>query len=206
MKKITYFILATLSTCNLVFGDEDLWESKGPHIRIKKNDQDGSYVVFERSPDDRKLMKTMKNPNGKVKMSATYQRGPKGFLRNGQIHSGQGVLLFRVQYGYNEKTGQLIAEQMFDARVKRYYPTLKDKNGKPVEMPIRRVYYIYDEDGNQSRAISLVPKKGKDAEEVFKRTKDTLDLYGDEEGFSSEKSTRPDLNPFDEEKKRKSRK
>ncbi|MDB4498720.1 hypothetical protein N9236_01790, partial [bacterium] len=156
MKKVTYFIIASLFAAGSGFSDEDLWESKGPHVRIKKNDQDGSYVVFERSPDDRRLVKTTKNENGEVKMKATYTRDTKGFLRYGQIHDGQGVLIYRVQYGYDNESGQLVAEQMFDARVKHFFPTL-DKNGQRKEMPIRRVYYFYDSEGNQSKAISLVP-------------------------------------------------
>ena len=112
MTKATYFIIASLFATGAGFSDEDLWESKGPHVRIKKNDQDGSYVVFERSPDDRRLVKTTKNENGEVKMKATYTRDNKGFLRYGQIHDGQGVLIYRVQYGYDNESGQLVAEQI----------------------------------------------------------------------------------------------
>lgn len=201
MKKVIYFIIASLFAIGSGFSDEDLWESKGPHVRIKKNDQDGSYVVFERSPDDRRLVKTTKNENGEVKMKATYTRDTKGFLRYGQIHDGQGVLIYRVQYGYDNESGQLVAEQMFDARVKHFFPTL-DKNGQRKEMPIRRVYYFYDSEGNQSKAISLVPKAGKTARETFKKTNKPLDLYGEEEGFDPNNSTRPE-SPFDDENKKK---
>ena len=196
MKKVTFSIFASLFAAAPVFADEELWESQGPHVRIKKNDQDGSYVVFERSPDDRRLVKTTKNENGEVKMKATYTRDAKGFLRYGQIHDGQGVLIYRVQYGYDNETGQLVAEQMFDARVKHFYPL--DANGQRKEMPIRRVYYFYDAEGNQSKAISLVPKAGKTARETFNKTKKPLDLYGEEDGFDPQKSTRPD-SPFDKE-------
>jgi hypothetical protein len=68
-------------------------------------------------------------------------------------------------------------------------------------MPIRRVYYFYDAEGNQSKAISLVPKAGKTARETFNRTKKPLDLYGEEEGFDPKNSTRPD-SPFDKEKEK----
>lgn len=214
MKKAIAILTGVLATLPLLHADEDLWESKGPHVRIKKNDQDGSYVVFERSPDDRRLVKTTKNQNGEVKMRATYRRNKKGFLTVGQIHDGQGELIFRVQYGYDIETGRLIAEQMYDARVKRYYPlyytdpetgervkNVDPETGERIQMPIRRVYYIYDAEGNQSRALSLVPKAGKNAEDVFRRTGNDLALYGDEPDFDPSKSTRGDLNPFDAEKK-----
>ena len=202
MKKSIFII--TLALAFAVYGDQDLWESKGPHVRIKKNDQDGSHVVFERSPDDRRLVKTTKNQNGEVKMRATYTRNEKGFLTFGQIHDGQGTLIYRVQYGYDRATGRLIAEQMFDARVRNYYPLpIKDEEtGARVEMPVRRVYYFYDAEGNQSKAISLVPRDGATAEEAFRKTKKPLDLYGEEPGFDPEtQSTRPD-SPFEEEKQK----
>lgn len=205
MKKAISILLGTfVSFAPLpLHAEDDLWESKGPHVRIKRNDQDGSYVVFERSPDDRSLVKTTKNQNGDVKMRATYIRNPEGFLVSGQIHDGQGTLIYRVQYGYHVETGQLVAEQMYDARVKNYYPAeIRDpKTGKRVEMPVRRVYYYYDAEGNQSKAISLVPRSGKSAEEIFRKTKKPLALYGEEENFDPEtQSTRPD-SPFEMDSK-----
>lgn len=215
MKKAISILLAPLVVWGVACADDDLWESKGPHVRIKRNDQDGSYVVFERSPDDRRLVKTTKNQNGQVKMRATYKRNEKGFLTFGQIHDGQGTLIYRVQYGYDKKTGRLIAEQMFDARVKNYYPlwytdpetgkkvkVVDPETGERVEMPVRRVYYFYDAEGNQSRALSLVPMDGQKAEEAFRRTGKTLSLYGEEDEFDASKSTRGDLNPFDQEKRK----
>ena len=202
MKKITFALLLCALPVNLAFCDDnDLWESKGPHVRIKRNDQDGSYVVFERSPDDRRLVKTTKDQNDRVKMKATYMRNPKGFLTVGRIHDGQGNLIYRVKYGYHQETGLLIAEDMFDARVKNYYPVgYKGKDGGRVEMPIRRVYYFYDADGNQSKAISLVPNPGKTAKEVFENSKKTLDLYTKETDFDTSQSTVPN-SPFDKDKK-----
>lgn len=204
MNKTLHIITACLLAFGIAHAEDDLWESKGPHVRIKKNDQDGSYVVFERSPDDRSLIKTTKDQNGRIKMKARYQRGPKGFLRNGQIYDGQGSLIYRVQYGYKPETGQLIAEQMFDARVKNLYPPeIRDENGNRKEMPIRRVYYFYDADGNQSKAISLVPKPGKTAKETFVKTRKDLDLYGTEKNFNPDKATNPLTdNPFEEERKK----
>lgn len=203
MKKYIHFVIASIFVLSPAQADDDLWESKGPHVRIKKNDQDGSYVVFERSPDDQSLVKTTKDQNGRVKMKARYQRGPRGFLRKGQIYDGQGTFIYRVIYGYDSQTGQLVAEQMFDARVKNLYPPeFTDKDGNRIEMPIRRVYYFYDADGNQSKAISLVPKPGMTAQEAFpQKAKEPLDLFDKEDDFDPKNSTNPQLdNPFEKEK------
>ena len=173
--------------------DEDLWEAKGPHVRIKRN-QDGSRVEFRRSPDDQKLVKTTKNENGVIRMSSVYFRNKKGFLTAGRIYDGLGNMMFRVRYGYDRESGQLIAEDMFDQRAPLHR---FDEGGKRVEIPVRRIYYFYDAQGNQSKAISLVAKKGKMANEVFKDRKvGNKDLYEEEE-FDERNSTRPDDNPFD---------
>lgn len=184
--------------------DQDLWESKGPHVRIKRSDQDGSYVVFERTPDDQKLIKTTRDVNDVIKMRAIYYRNPKGFLTLGRIYDGQGKQLYRVRYGYDKTTGLLVAEDMFDDRVKFHFPDKVDAKGNLVEMPVRRIYYFYDADGNQSKAIALVPNKGAKAEDVFKNKKRSeLDHFQEDKGFDIKDSTRPDLNnPFEEEKKK----
>lgn len=196
MKNLFATSIILLGIAPPIFADNDLWESKGPHVRIKRNDQDGSQVIFQRSPDDRTLVKTTKDENLRIKMKATYTRNPKGFLTTGRIHDGQGNLIYRVKYGYDRKTGQLIAEDMFDARVRRTYPDVRDSNGQLKEMPIRRVYYFYDADGNQSKAISLVPNKGKTAEEVFKKKE--LRHFQKEENFDPNSTTNPlRNNPFE---------
>jgi len=200
MKKL--LIAATAVALSLVYchADEDLWESTGPHVRIKRNDHDGSHVVFRRNPDDKKLVKTTKDQNGNIKMTAIYYRNDKGFLTAGQIRDGLGNRLYRVRYGYDKNSGLLIAEDMFDARVKNYYPDhVRDTKGNRKEMPVRRIYYFYDAQGNQSKAISLVPRKGKTAEEVFSGSGDNK--FYKEEPFDPNLSTRPDQNPFDQEKK-----
>lgn len=202
MKKITSLLIVLIIFPFTALGDDDLWESKGPHVRIKRNDQDGSYIVFERTPDDRRLVKTMMNQNDQVEMKAVYYRNPRGFLTTGRIHDGRGTLIFRVVYGYDKQTGLLVAEDMFDARVKRFYPpTVRDDKGERVEMPIRRVYYFYDADGNQAKAMSLVPRAGKTAEEIFTKSGDRLDLYGEDATFSADQSTAPTKdNPFEDDK------
>ena len=165
---------------------DELLESKGPHVRIKRNPHDGSSVIFRRYPEDRKLVKTTKDANGATKMRAVYLRNDQGYLTAGRIYDGQGQFLFRVRYGYHKQTGQLRAEEMFDAQVKRFFAEL-DKNGQRKEMPVRRIYYFYDAQGNQSKAISLVPKKGQRADEVFQKVRHNREL-----------ETRPD-SPFKED-------
>lgn len=182
MQKLTLLLFAALLIPNPApaQANNDLWEATGPHVRIKRDNANGTYVEFKRDPEDRKLVKTTKDANGSVLMTSTYFRNDKGFLTAGRIHDGMGTALYRVRYGYSAKTGQLIAEEMFDAQTERYFP------GTRQEMPLRRIYYFYDAQGNQSKAISLVPRKGKMAQEVF----------------DSKNSTRPDQNPFDQEKNR----
>ncbi|YCM43251.1 hypothetical protein V2O64_18235 [Verrucomicrobiaceae bacterium 227] len=209
MKKLTRILAIALLAIPQAHADNDLWESKGPHVRIKRNDQDGSYVVFERTPDDKSLTKTTKDQNDRIKLQATYRRNSKGFLTTGQIHDGQGVLLWKVRYGYDAKTGLLIAEDMFDARVRRYYPPqFRNDDGTLKEMPIRRVYYFYDADGNQSKAISLVPNKGKTVQEVFpnnlqrRMSEEDRKHFTPDESFDPNSTTNPNDNPFDKDRKK----
>jgi hypothetical protein len=198
MKKALTLLAFSLFISPSFSREEDLWESKGAHVRIKRNSFDGSHVVFKRRPDDKTLTKTTKDKDNNITMTAVYYRNDRGFLTAGRIYDGQGVMLFRVNYGYHKVTGYLVAEDMYETRVKFEIATA---DGKMVERPVRRIYYFYDEDVNQSKAISLVAKKGQMAEDVFpnKNPKDA-DLYN-EEKFDPSKSFRPD-NPFDEEKKK----
>ena len=197
MKKlITRFAAAffLVSTC---LADQDLWESKGPHVRIKRNNFDGSLVEFKRTPDSKKLIKTTKDKDGNIMMTAVYLRNDKGFLTAGRIYDGQGTPLYRVRYGYDKVTGYLRAEDMFDSQAKFERP---GPDGKMTEFPVRRIYYWYDDEGNESKAIALVPKKGKAAEEVFNKNKRKESDYYKEEVFDPAKSTRPE-DPFTDEKK-----
>ena len=201
MKKILTFLALGLISLPLHSKDEDLWEAQGPHVRIKRNNFDGSHVVFKRTPDDKKLVKTTKDKNDNVTMTAVYFRNDRGFLTAGRIYDGQGVALFRVRYGYDKKTGYLVAEDMFNSRAKFERPMA---DGTMKEMPVRRIYYWYDDDGNQSKAISLVAKKGKMAKDVFPDKGQKENDFYNEEKFDAGKSFRPDQdNPFEEEKKAK---
>ncbi|NNC90642.1 MAG: hypothetical protein HKN82_19465 [Akkermansiaceae bacterium] len=136
------------------------WQAIGPNVRMMSH-QDGSRTQFRRSPDERTLTKRTRGPNGVVKMVAVYRMDKNGNPRGCQIFDGRNNLLFKVSYGYHRVHGQLVAEDMFDARVKRIDPS----TGK--ETPVRRMYYTYDAQGNQSKPIVIVPVKGRTAEAVF---------------------------------------
>ena len=198
MKKLITSLLASIVLVPLGHAELELLENKGPHVRIMRNNFDGSLVEFSRTPDSRQLLKKTKDKDGNIMMTARYFRNPKGFLTAGEIYDGQGVLLYRVRYGYDKKTGYLRAEDMFNARVKFQRPV----NGEMKEFPVRRIYYWYDDEGNESKAIALVPKKGKAAEEVFKKKNFKEDDLYQKEKFDPSKSFRPQ-DPFKDDPKKK---
>ena len=142
------------------------WEAIGPNVRIMRH-QDGSRTEFRRSPDDRTLTKKTTSTNGAVILVTIYRLDSNGNPRGCQIFDGKSTLLYKVSYGYHRTTGQLVAEDMFDARVKYL-----DSEGKV--MPVRRMYYTYDAHGNRSKAQAFVNIKGKLAEEVYDDAKATF--------------------------------
>lgn len=152
------------------------WEADGPNVRIMRH-QDGSRTEFRRSPDDRTLTKKMTGTNGAIKMVTIYRLDKNGNPRGCQIFDGRGTLLYKVRYGYHKTTGQLVAEDMFDARTK----ILNPESGE--EMPVRRMYYTYDAQGNRSKAQAFVNIKGRMAEDVYGKAKTT---YPDENPFRAE--------------------
>lgn len=196
MKKLLTSFIASVALVSIGHGNLELLENKGPHVRIMRNNFDGSLIEFSRTPDSRQLLKKTKDKDGNIMMTARYFRNPKGFLTAGEIYDGQGVLLYRVRYGYDKKTGFLRAEDMFDARVKFQRPI----NGEMKELPVRRIYYWYNDEGEESKAIALVPKKGKAAEDLFKNKNVAEDKIYVEEKFDPSKSFRPQ-DPFQNEKK-----
>lgn len=135
------------------------WEEVGPNVRIMRHD-DGSRTEFRRSPDDRTLTKKTTGTNGIIMMTAVYRMDSNGNPRGCAIFDGKGTKLYIVSYGYHTTTGQLVAEDMFDARAH-----FLDKKGR--ELPVRRLYYSYDAQGNRSKAQAINPIPGKTAEEVF---------------------------------------
>jgi len=151
----------------------------GPNVRIIRH-ADGARTRFTRTPDNTTLTKKQFSPNGVVTMVTVYTMklgNPIGC----KIYDGDKNLLFKVSYGYRKSDGKLVEERMFDARVKRTDP----HTGK--EMPVQRICYLYDGQGNRSAPIvyNLLPADAKDIEYFEQR-------FG-------VKSSALDQNPFDED-------
>jgi hypothetical protein len=140
---------------------QDGWEQAGPNVRIKRH-QDGSRTVFQRSPDDRTLVKRTFGEQGNLKMVAVYRVDGSGNPLSCKIFDGSKNVLYKVSYGYDKHTGRLEAERMFDARVQRL-----DPNNPAQETPIRVMYYNYDAQGNTTAPEVYTFNKGMSAEDVF---------------------------------------
>lgn len=140
--------------------DKDFNALDGPNVRVMRH-EDGSRTLFLRSEDNRTLTKKKFSPNGVLVMINIYRMDSYGNPIAGKIYDGGKNLIFKVSYGYRKSDGQLVEEQMFDARVKRTDPD----TGK--EMPVQRVCYVYDAKGNRSAPIVYNLLPGKSFEEVF---------------------------------------
>ncbi len=140
----------------------------GPNVRFMKG-EDGSKSLFIRSPDHRILTKSTRSPNGVLTMVTRYTMDASQNPIGCKIRDGQGTEMFKVSYGYDQNTGQLMAELMFDSRVKRIDP----RSGK--EMPVQRVAYLYDANGERSAPIVFNLLPGKTFEEVFGVKSSALD-------------------------------
>lgn len=132
----------------------------GPNVRVMRHD-DGSRTLFTRTPDNRTLTKKKFSANGVLMMLTVYRMDANENPIGCRISDGHGNLLFKVSYGYRKTDGQLVEERMFDARVVRKDPN----NGK--EMPVQRICYVYDAQGNRSAPIIYNLLPGKTFEEVF---------------------------------------
>lgn len=140
---------------------QEKWEKNGPNVRVKRH-QDGSRTVFQRSPENKTLVKRMFGPNGAEKLVTVYRVNSQGNPLACKIWDGRKTLLYKVAYGYSRKTGRLEAERMFDARVHRPDPRNPSK-----EAPIRIMYYNYDAAGNPTAPEVYTFHFGKTADEVF---------------------------------------
>jgi len=144
------------------------------NVRIMRNN-DGSYTKFSKSSDERIIeLRNYSASNGGsgervLRMSIIYRKDVFGKLRSGKIYDGTGKVLYRVVYGYHKKTGRLVAENMYDARVKRTKIVTDPKTGKTkeVEIPVRRLYHRYDAEGHPAKPIVFCMPAGKRAEELF---------------------------------------
>ena len=136
---------------------------KGAHVRIFKN-TDGSTTQLKRDHTNTRLEQSSyrEKANGEkiVETRTLYRRDKNARLRSGIIQDGQRKKLFRIVYGYSAKTGRLIAENMFDARVIRR----NNPNNPNEETPIRALRYAYNAQGKRSKPIvyNALPGKTQD--------------------------------------------
>ncbi|MFC4992772.1 hypothetical protein [Rubritalea tangerina] len=140
--------------------------SKSKHLaRISRN-RDGSTTEFKRDAGNTTLQKRtyVEKANGEqVTRSRTiYRRDKFGNLRSGIVYDGKNKKLFRIVYGYHKDTGRLIAENMFDARVKRTFAHNPSK-----EEPVRATRYYYNAQGERSAPITFTSQAGKTSEELM---------------------------------------
>ncbi len=138
---------------------DDMEAVDGPNVRVMRHG-DGCRTIFSRTPDNRTLTKRKLSANGGVVMLTVYRMDANQNPLSCKIYDGRKDLLFKVSYGYRRSDAQLVEERMFDAREIR-----KDANGK--EMPIQRICYVYDAQGNRSAPIVFNLLPGKTFEEVF---------------------------------------
>ncbi len=118
----------------------------GPNVRIIRH-ADGARTRFTRTPDNTTLTKKKYSANGIMEMVTIYRMDKLGNPLGCKIYDGDENLLFKVSYGYRKQDGQLVEERMFDARVKRIDPKTGD------EMPVQRIMYLIDGNGNRSAPI-----------------------------------------------------
>ena len=140
--------------------------SKSKHLaRISRN-RDGSTTEFKRDAGNTTLEKRtyIEKANGEqvTRTRTLYRRDKFGNLRSGAIYDGQNKKLFRVVYGYHQDTGRLIAENMYDARVRRTNPKDPSK-----EEPVRATRYHYNAQGERSAPLTFTSQAGQTSEELM---------------------------------------
>lgn len=171
-KHLTYAGAAIFALASPAFAQEKA-EHKNA-VRIMRN-EDGSFTEFRRSSDERIIERRTygerKGGGGDriLRMTIIYRKDKHGKLRSGKIHDGAGKLLYRVVYGYHRTSGKLVAEDMFDARVKRGKTITDPKTGQPTfeETPVRCLRHRYNAQGLQMKPVVFCAPAGKRAEELF---------------------------------------
>ncbi len=115
--------------------------------------EDGSRTEFHKMGDPRTLIKKTRSKDGVLQSVTVYTLNAGGDQVSAQIYDAKETLLYNVIYGYDKKTGQMVEEQIWDARVERIS---KDTGQK---IPVRRFIYNYDAQGRQQRpvALTLIP-------------------------------------------------
>ena len=146
----------------------DLEAVDGPNVRVLQH-KDGSKTIFTRSPNNLVLTKKTFSAAGRLTLITVYRMNEGGNPISCKIYDGQKNELFRVSYGYRKSDGQLVAEEMFDSRVKRINPNKTDE-----EMPVQVVRYVIDAQGKRSAPIVYNLLPGKSFEEIFGSSTSTV--------------------------------
>lgn len=155
--------MLAITSCGQVMNDIDPTKATDTqYVRVMRN-QDGSTAIFRRTPSNETLEKRTYNSSSVLTMLTVYRMDRDGNPLGCKIYDGLKQELFKARYGYHSETGQLLEEQLFDARVKRMDPT------GTTEMPVRRFIYTYDANGKQNKPISIVLRAGKKSEEMYAR-------------------------------------
>ena len=176
--------LALLTSAGISSAQKRIPEANA-HVRLMKN-VDGSTTQFKRDLNNTTLEKStfIEKQNGEkiIRTRTTYIRDKQGRLRSGIIEDGQRIKLYKLRYGYDPKTGRLIAENMFDARTIRR----NDPRDPRKETPVRALRYSYTAQGERSKPVVYVGVTGRTAEELQKWLKKN----------KFEKGTLPEIDPF----------
>ncbi|MEI6604408.1 MAG: hypothetical protein WCP35_03795 [Verrucomicrobiota bacterium] len=165
----------------LTAGDLDAVD--GPNVRVLQH-KDGSKTIFTRSPNNLVLTKKTFSAAGRLTLITIYRMDSSGNPVSCKIYDGQKNELFKVSYGYRKSDGQLVAEEMFDSRVKRINP----KNPTE-EMPVQVVRYVIDAQGKRSAPIVFNLLPGKTFEEVFGSSSSALQTNPFQDDKAAKKPT-----------------
>lgn len=188
-----------MSSLNAAVSDLSGVNAPKNNVRIMHN-EDGTYTEFRRSPDERIIERRTygDRPGGGgdrvLHMLIVYRKDAYGKLRSGIVYDGAGTKLYRIVYGYHKREGNLVAEDMFDARVKRTKTMTDPVTKKPYEQeyPVRYLRYRYDAQGRQMKPIVICLPAGKRAEELFgKEGSSHADPWGETNGRTANPNARP---------------
>jgi len=115
------------------------------HVHLIKN-PDGSFTKFIKDLNNTSLLKQIyeEKQNGEkiILTTTTYLRDKNGKFRSGIIEDHKRRKLYKLRYGYEPRTGRLIAENMYDARHVHKNDPLKPNK----ETPIRALRYTYNQE------------------------------------------------------------
>jgi len=188
-----------MSSLNAAVSDLSGVNAPKNNVRIMHN-EDGTYTEFRRSPDERIIERRTygDRPGGGgdrvLHMLIVYRKDAYGKLRSGIVYDGAGTKLYRIVYGYHKREGNLVAEDMFDARVKRTKTMTDPVTKKPYEQeyPVRYLRYRYDAQGRQMKPIVICLPAGKRAEELFgKEGSSHADPWAETNGRTANPNARP---------------